>query len=123
MYQRGARAFWIHNTGPIGCLPAAIFYIQNPKPGFLDKYGCIKAQNNMAIEFNRQLKTQVTKLRRELPRAALIYVDIYSAKYHLIRKAEYYGQSFSEIVNWRKKRKKEETKEEDMIFVSLQLQH
>lgn len=77
----------------------------------------------MAIEFNRQLKTQVTKLRRELPRAALIYVDIYSAKYHLIRKAEYYGQSFSEIVNWRKKRKKEETKEEDMIFVSLQLQH
>ncbi|CAA2988850.1 Hypothetical predicted protein [Olea europaea subsp. europaea] len=49
------------------------------------------AQNNMAIEFNRQLKTQVTKLRRELPRAALIYVDIYSAKYHLIRKAEYYG--------------------------------
>ncbi|XP_022865027.1 GDSL esterase/lipase At5g14450-like [Olea europaea var. sylvestris] len=91
LYQRGARTFWIHNTGPIGCLPGATFYIQNPKPGFLDKYGCIKAQNNMAIEFNRQLKTQVTKLRRELPRAALIYVDIYSAKYHLIRKAEYYG--------------------------------
>ncbi|KAL2523284.1 GDSL esterase/lipase [Forsythia ovata] len=91
LYQLGARAFWIHNTGPIGCLPAAAFYIQNPKPGFLDKYGCIRDQNNMAVEFNRQLKTRVEKLRQELPRAALIYVDIYTAKYHLIRNAKYYG--------------------------------
>ncbi|KAI3474933.1 hypothetical protein Pfo_030244 [Paulownia fortunei] len=91
LYQQGARAFWIHNTGPIGCLPAATIYFKNPKPGFFNKYGCISSHNAMAVEFNKQLKARVTTLRVELPHAALIYVDIYSAKYHLIRNARTYG--------------------------------
>ncbi|KAI3452491.1 hypothetical protein Pfo_009155 [Paulownia fortunei] len=91
LYQQGARAFWIHNTGPIGCLPAATIYFKNPKPGFFNKYGCIRGHNAMAVEFNKQLKARVTTLRVELPRASLIYVDIYSAKYHLIRNARTYG--------------------------------
>ncbi|GFQ06258.1 GDSL esterase/lipase at5g14450 [Phtheirospermum japonicum] len=91
LYEQGARAFWIHNTGPIGCLPLATLYFQSPRPGFLNKYGCIRSHNAMAIEFNRQLKARVTALRAELPRAALTYVDIYSAKYQLIRNARIYG--------------------------------
>ncbi|XP_052197082.1 GDSL esterase/lipase At5g14450-like [Diospyros lotus] len=84
LYQQGARSFWVHNTGPIGCLPVATMYIRNPPPGFLDQFGCIKGQNEMAMEFNRQLKDRVRKLRAELPHAALIYVDVYTAKYGLI---------------------------------------
>ncbi|XP_059640425.1 GDSL esterase/lipase At5g14450-like [Cornus florida] len=84
LYQQGARTFWVHNTGPIGCLPVATLYIRNPAPGFLDQYGCIKGQNDMAVEFNRQLKDRVTKLRAELPRAAITYVDAFTAKYGLI---------------------------------------
>ncbi|KAA8530174.1 hypothetical protein F0562_004883 [Nyssa sinensis] len=84
LYQQGARTFWIHNTGPIGCLPVATLYIRNPQPGFLDQYGCISGQNDMAVEFNRQLKDRVIKLRAELPHAALTYVDVYAAKYGLI---------------------------------------
>ncbi|KAF7129793.1 hypothetical protein RHSIM_Rhsim10G0017300 [Rhododendron simsii] len=38
----------------------------------------------MAVEFNRQLKDRVNKLRAELPLAALTYVDVYTAKYGLI---------------------------------------
>ncbi|KAK4417823.1 GDSL esterase/lipase [Sesamum alatum] len=94
LYQQGARAFWIHNTGPIGCLPAAMFYVRNlNKPGFFDKYGCIRSHNAIALEFNRQLKARVTTLRAELPHAALTYVDIYSAKYHLISNTKIYGFS------------------------------
>lgn len=81
LYQHGARAFWIHNTGPIGCLPAGRFY---PKPGFLDPFGCIRSQNDLAIEFNKQLEDRLIKLRAELPRGALTYVDVYTAKYNLI---------------------------------------
>lgn len=91
LYEKGARAFWIHNTGPIGCLPVGTFYILNPKPGFVDQYGCIKGQNEMAVEFNRQLKERVNKLRAELPLAALTYVDVYTAKYGLISNTKNQG--------------------------------
>ncbi|KAK9271973.1 hypothetical protein L1049_002340 [Liquidambar formosana] len=91
LYQQGARTFWIHNTGPIGCLPLTLAYLQNPKPGSLDQHGCIKAQNDMAVEFNRQLKDRVIKLRAALPDAALAYVDIYAAKYGLISNAKNQG--------------------------------
>lgn len=46
----------------------------------------------MAVEFNKQLKARIARLRKELRRASLIYVDIYSAKYHLISNTKYYGQ-------------------------------
>ncbi|KZV15151.1 hypothetical protein F511_30237 [Dorcoceras hygrometricum] len=91
LYQQGARAFWIHNVGPIGCMPVATLYIRNQKPGLLDKVGCINGLNNMVVEFNRQLKARVNNLRAELPHAALNYVDIYSAKYDLISNAKIYG--------------------------------
>lgn len=91
LYYRGARTFWIHNTGPIGCLPVHSFYIRNPKPGFLDQFGCIRGHNEMAIEFNRQLKDRVTKLWAELPLAAITYVDVFTAKYKLISSTKVQG--------------------------------
>ncbi|XP_057983014.1 GDSL esterase/lipase At5g14450 [Malania oleifera] len=91
LYQQGARTFWIQNTGPIGCLPASVMYITNPPPGFLDQNGCVKGQNDMAAEFNRQLKDKVIKLRTQLPQAAITYVDVFSAKYGLISNAKREG--------------------------------
>ncbi|KAK4712629.1 hypothetical protein R3W88_007142 [Solanum pinnatisectum] len=88
LYQQGARAFWIHNTGPIGCLPISTLYLRNPKPGVLDNYGCLKSQNKMALEFNRQLKARIRTLRAELGHAAITYVDVYAAKYELISNAK-----------------------------------
>lgn len=93
LYQRGARVFWIHNTGPIGCLP---FFVVTypPRPEDADRNGCIKSYNEVALEFNKQLKEQVSKLRTQLSGAALFYVDIYSAKYSLISEASRYGNNF-----------------------------
>ncbi|KAJ6754323.1 ZINC FINGER FYVE DOMAIN CONTAINING PROTEIN [Salix purpurea] len=91
LYEQGGRAFWIHNTGPIGCLPVNLFYVSNPAPGYLDEHGCVKAQNEMAIEFNSKLKDRVARLRAELPEAAITYVDVYSAKYGLISNAKNLG--------------------------------
>uniref|UniRef100_A0A5B6ZC48 GDSL esterase/lipase n=1 Tax=Davidia involucrata TaxID=16924 RepID=A0A5B6ZC48_DAVIN len=90
IYQQGARAFWIHNTGPIGCLP---YFLINfpPKPSGADQNGCVKSFNEVAQEFNKQLKDRVSKLRTLLQDALLIYVDIYSAKYSLISEAKKHG--------------------------------
>lgn len=84
IYQQGGRTFWIHNTGPFGCLPVNMFYMGTPAPGYLDKSGCVKAQNEMAMEFNRKLKETVINLRKELTKAAITYVDVYSAKYEMM---------------------------------------
>ncbi|XVE74936.1 hypothetical protein DITRI_Ditri12bG0058700 [Diplodiscus trichospermus] len=90
LYQEGARTFWIHNTGSIGCLP--IFVINSPpKRENADPAGCIKSYNEVAQEFNKRLKDRISQLRAELLGAKLIYVDIYSAKYSLISEANKYG--------------------------------
>lgn len=70
------------------------FYIRKPKPGFVDQFGCVRGHNELAIEFNRQLKDRVTKLRAELPLAAITYVDVYAAKYNLISSTKDQGTQY-----------------------------
>lgn len=69
-----------------------LFYVSNPPPGYLDEHGCVKAQNEMAVEFNSKLLDRIVKLRTELPQAAITYVDVYSAKYGLISNAKNLGK-------------------------------
>ncbi|WOH16593.1 hypothetical protein DCAR_0936151 [Daucus carota subsp. sativus] len=92
LHQLGARTFWIHNTGPIGCLP---FFVVNypPKAGNSDQNGCVKSYNDLAQEFNRQLKDKISQLRTQLSDVFITYVDIYSVKYALISEAKKYGFS------------------------------
>ncbi|KAE8689328.1 GDSL esterase/lipase [Hibiscus syriacus] len=89
LYKEGGRFFWIHNTGPLGCLPYNVIY--GKKAGNLDKNGCVKSQNEAAMEFNRQLKDKISWLRTQLPFAKFTYVDVYSAKYALISNAKNLG--------------------------------
>lgn len=91
MYKAGARVFWVHNIGPIGCSPFTVIYGES-KTTKLDKYGCIKSQNEVAKEFNKQLKDRVSNLRTKLVHSAFTYVDVYSAKYSVISKAKKLGK-------------------------------
>ncbi|XP_048230173.1 GDSL esterase/lipase At3g27950 isoform X4 [Ricinus communis] len=89
LYEEGARIFWVHNTSPIGCLPYSAIY--NSKPGNRDQNGCVKSQNEVAQEFNKQLKNTVLELTSRLLHSAFTYVDVYSAKYQLISTAKSQG--------------------------------
>ncbi|KAK7339620.1 hypothetical protein VNO77_20298 [Canavalia gladiata] len=95
LYGLGARTFWIHNTGPLGCLPVAMPQHNannfTPGPGYLDQNGCVNFLNDRAKEFNKRLKKIVVKLRAQFPDASLIYVDMFSAKYRLISTAKKEG--------------------------------
>lgn len=102
LYKEGARFFWVHNTGPIGCLPYSVIYAQS-KPGNLDHNGCVKPQNEVAQEFNRQLKDRVSQLKAQLPGATFTYVDVYSAKYTLISNAKNYGNLLLESIEFKNK--------------------
>ncbi|KAK4581336.1 hypothetical protein RGQ29_024836 [Quercus rubra] len=73
------RSFWIHNTGPVGCL--AYVLVRLPvKAAQLDRFGCATAFNGLAQHFNSQFKEAVVQLRKDLPLAAFTYVDVYSVK-------------------------------------------
>ncbi|GFQ03274.1 GDSL esterase/lipase at3g26430 [Phtheirospermum japonicum] len=90
IYDHGGRSFWIHNTGPVGCLP----YIMDRlliTAGQVDKAGCASPFNEVAQYFNLGLKEAVVQLRKALPLAALTYVDVYSVKYELISHANKHG--------------------------------
>ncbi|KAL5149756.1 Esterase [Glycine soja] len=88
IYNMGARSFWIHNTGPIGCLPLILVNFPSAER---DSYDCAKAYNEVAQSFNHNLKEALAQLRTKLPLAAITYVDIYSAKYLLFKKPQKYG--------------------------------
>ncbi|XP_021743517.1 GDSL esterase/lipase At5g14450-like [Chenopodium quinoa] len=93
LHQGGARKFWIHNTGPFGCLPDSVETLKRnlPNTQFTDELGCVKSYNELAQEFNRLLKEKVSELRAIFHDSLLVIVDIYSAKYTLIRDASQNG--------------------------------
>ncbi|KAI5355301.1 hypothetical protein L3X38_008196 [Prunus dulcis] len=87
IYDLGGRSFWIHNTGPIGCLP----YILANFPSQKDEAGCAKSHNEVAQQFNHNLKEATVQLRKDLRLAAITYVDVYSVKYSLYKEPKKYG--------------------------------
>jgi len=58
----------------------------------LDSAGCRKNENEIAQEFNKQLKDIVFELRKNFTNVIFTYVDVYSAKYELIKNARNQGK-------------------------------
>ncbi|KAL1539306.1 GDSL esterase/lipase-like protein [Salvia divinorum] len=90
IYGQGGRTFWVHNTGPVGCLPYVMdrFLVTAAQ---IDKHGCSSPYNDVSQYFNLKLRELVLQLRDELPAAAITYVDIYAVKYSLISQAKKLG--------------------------------
>ncbi|PKU84091.1 Esterase [Dendrobium catenatum] len=93
MYALGARYFWIHNTGPLGCLAYVLLRRNITAVGELDSAGCAVFYNKAAQQFNKKLNETLVEMRKELPLAVITYVDIYSAKYSLFLEPAKYDYS------------------------------
>ncbi|XP_022719567.1 GDSL esterase/lipase At1g09390-like [Durio zibethinus] len=90
LYNQGGRKFWIHNTGPLGCLPQKLWLVEKKD---LDPHGCLLSYNSAAQLFNEALRHLCIQLRSELAGATIVYVDIYAVKYELIANSKKYGFS------------------------------
>ena len=90
LYDQGARNFWIHNTGPVGCLTQNVVKF-GTDPSKLDDKGCVSAHNLAAKTFNLQLHALTKKLQGQYTDANVTYVDIFSIKYDLIANYSQYG--------------------------------
>ncbi|CAI0395353.1 unnamed protein product [Linum tenue] len=92
LYNAGARNFWIHNTGPLGCLARVI--ASNKNESDVDPLGCLASRNRAAVAFNTQLHQlcTTTTAAQLLPAGAnLTYVDVYAVKLDLIANHSRYG--------------------------------
>ncbi|XP_018478647.1 GDSL esterase/lipase At1g54790 isoform X2 [Raphanus sativus] len=90
LYEEGARNFWIHNTGPLGCLAQNIakFGTDSTK---LDEFGCVSSHNQAAKLFNLQLHALSNKFQAQFPDSNVTYVDIFSIKSNLIANYSQFG--------------------------------
>lgn len=87
LYLVGGRNFWVHNTGPLGCLPEKLG-TRKPDKTELDAYGCIASMNEAARVFNSRLKDACQQVGDEMQNgSSIVYVDVYSIKYNLIANA------------------------------------
>ncbi|XP_019151650.1 PREDICTED: GDSL esterase/lipase LIP-4-like [Ipomoea nil] len=92
IYKVGGRKFWVHNTGPVGCLPRSLATTKVGDPSTdLEEIGCLKSLNEAAQEFNVQLSDLCEELRRGMKDATIVYVDIYTIKYNIISNFALYG--------------------------------
>ncbi|KAL0387322.1 UNVERIFIED_CONTAM: GDSL esterase/lipase [Sesamum radiatum] len=92
IYDRGGRKFWVHNTGPLGCLPQKLALAKNISRD-LDSFGCISSYNDVAKLFNEGLRQICVELRSETEDATIVYVDMYTIKLDLIANSTKYGFS------------------------------
>ncbi|KAL4184153.1 hypothetical protein AMTRI_Chr11g158540 [Amborella trichopoda] len=71
VYWQGGRYFWIHNTGPVGCLSYVLHRLPVLAPQ-VDNAGCAIPFNQVVQYFNQLLKETVIRLRSDLPDYQLI---------------------------------------------------
>ncbi|KNA04481.1 hypothetical protein SOVF_199340 [Spinacia oleracea] len=90
LYDEGARFFWIHNTGPLGCLPQNIAKFGTDQSK-LDALGCVTAHNQATQLFNLQLHALSRKLQGQYTDANVTYVDIFTIKSNLLSNYSRYG--------------------------------
>ncbi|KAL4294338.1 hypothetical protein HN51_045163 [Arachis hypogaea] len=83
LYENGARSFWIHNTGPLGCLAVNVAKFESD-PSKLDEHGCVISYNEAATTFNLQLRNLCDKFQHQYPNATVTHVDIFAIKLNLI---------------------------------------
>ncbi|PNT70452.1 hypothetical protein BRADI_2g12330v3 [Brachypodium distachyon] len=79
LYYNGAKNFWVHGTGPLGCLPQKLAEPRTDDSD-LDYNGCLKTLNSASYEFNNQLCSICDKLRTQLKGATIVYTDLLAIK-------------------------------------------
>ncbi|GAB2282138.1 hypothetical protein Dimus_016691 [Dionaea muscipula] len=90
IYEYGGRKFWVHNTGPLGCAPKELA-LHPHDDADLDRIGCLQVHNRAAKTFNKGLLALCNNMRSILKNAVVVYVDLYSIKYHLFNNYKDYG--------------------------------
>ncbi|AQK84317.1 GDSL esterase/lipase At1g09390 [Zea mays] len=90
LHENGARKFWIHGTGALGCMPQKLSMPRDDDSD-LDEHGCIASINNVCKKFNSLLSEALDELRLTLKSSTIVFVDMFAIKYDLVANHTKYG--------------------------------
>lgn len=81
---------------PLGCTPRVLLnqYNSTAQPHDDDDdvaKGCVEEINVHVLEYNRELREQISQLHVELPDAQLLFCDVYQGLSEIINNPQQYG--------------------------------
>ncbi|KAI5073448.1 hypothetical protein GOP47_0011461 [Adiantum capillus-veneris] len=94
LYETGARTFWVMDVGPQGCLPFVLSKYPHTMAD-LDDTGCALPYNEVVVNYNQLLRSQLSILQDQFSDAAIVYVDTYSIIYTMIQNAPRFGFEYT----------------------------
>jgi len=78
----GASRLVVPNGYPQGCAPSFLTMFNST---VVDSFGCLKEYNDLFASFNDQLRVAVDELQKENPTVTIVYADLYSATFSIIK--------------------------------------
>ncbi|KAJ7524519.1 hypothetical protein O6H91_17G009300 [Diphasiastrum complanatum] len=79
LYAEGAKNFLFVGILAQGCSAYTVTLFSTHSPDELDSLGCLKSFNSLVQVFNSQLQSAVEELKQQIPGAAIVFADYYSA--------------------------------------------
>lgn len=86
LYTLDARKFVVGNVGPLGCIPYQKS-INRVSPN-----ECVTLANQLAMQYNTQLRTMLADLNKNLPGARFLLANVYDLVLELITNYNSYGK-------------------------------
>ncbi|CAL0309289.1 unnamed protein product [Lupinus luteus] len=93
LIAEGAVELMVPGNLPSGCSAMYLTTFLSKKKEDYDEHGCFKALNEFVIYYNTQLIAALKILRRNNPRARIIYGDFYGAALRFFHAPNHYGMS------------------------------
>ncbi|KAH7678819.1 GDSL lipase/esterase protein [Dioscorea alata] len=91
LYTLDARKFVVGNVGPLGCIPYQKS-INRVSPN-----ECVTLANQLAMQYNTQLRTMLADLNKNLPGARFLLANVYDLVLELITNYNSYGFSTASV--------------------------
>ena len=74
----GATRVVFTSAAPLGCYPYILRFLATDDTSAYDELGCLKAVNNVAVKFNKNLLLSLLALQAEFPKVQILPTDYYA---------------------------------------------
>lgn len=91
LIQSGVQRVIVFGDYPIGCAPSYLTNFKSNDTSAYDDKGCLIAFNNFGQYRNNYVRAALSSLRREFPRATILYGDYYGGYQQILHNAPLLG--------------------------------